>query len=50
MKETELIGGKDKEVHSNDRTFPVLERKDMTNWVCFMKEKIIMMQKIFTII
>ena len=39
MKETELIGGKDKEVHSNDRTFPVLERKDMTNWVCFYERK-----------
>ena len=35
MKETNLICGKDKELQPNERTFPVLERKDMTNWVCF---------------
>jgi hypothetical protein len=27
MKETKLIGGNNKEVHSNDRTFPVLKKK-----------------------
>jgi len=38
MKETKLIGGNNKEVHSNDRTFPVLKKKDMTNWICFYEK------------
>ena len=39
MKETELMGGKGKKVQQNDRTFPVLDKKDMTNWVCFYEAK-----------
>ena len=38
MEETKLIGGNNKVVHSSDRTFPVLEKKDMTNWVCFYEK------------
>ena len=38
MKETKLLGGNKKEVHSNDRTFPVLEKKNMTNWICFYEK------------
>ena len=38
MKETKLIGGNKKEVHSNDRTFPVLEKKNMSNWICFYEK------------
>ena len=37
MKETKLICGKDKQLQPNEKTFPVLERKNMTNWVCFYK-------------
>ena len=35
MKETKLVGGNNKRVKTNDRTFNVLEKKDMTNWICF---------------
>ena len=38
MKETKLIGGNKKEVHSNDRIFNVLEKKDMTKWLCFYEK------------
>ena len=38
MKETKLIGGNDKEVKSSDRTFPVLEKKNMKNWLCFYEK------------
>ena len=38
MKETKLIGGGKKEVHSSDRTFTVLEKKDMSNWLCFYEK------------
>ena len=38
MKETKLIGGGKKEVHSSDRTFNVLEKTDMTNWLCFYEK------------
>ena len=33
MKDTKLIGGNKKEVYSNDRTFPVLKKVDMSNWL-----------------
>ena len=35
MKDTKLVGGNNKEVRSNDRTFPVLLKTNMTNWLCF---------------
>ena len=38
MKDTKLIGGNNKEVHSNDRTFPVLKKSDLTNWLCFYEK------------
>ena len=27
-----------KKVHSKDRTFPILKKKDMTNWLCFYEK------------
>ena len=38
MKETKLIGEGKKIIKSNDRTFPILDKKDMTNWLCFYEE------------
>ena len=38
MKDTKLKGGNNKDVHSNDRTFPVLKKSDMTNWLCFYEK------------
>ena len=38
MKDTKLIGGNNKEVRSNDRTFPVLQKCNMTNWLCFYEK------------
>jgi len=39
MTETKLICGREKEIQPNEKTFPVLERKYMTNWVCFYESK-----------
>ena len=38
MKETKLIGGNNKPIKSNDRTFPVLEKVNMQNWLCFYEK------------
>jgi len=38
MKETKLIGGGNKAVKSNDRKFPVLEKVNMQNWLCFYEK------------
>ena len=38
IKETKLIDGNNKEVYPSDRTFPVLQKKDITNWVCFYEK------------
>ena len=38
MKETKLIAGGNKTVKSKDRTFPVLEKVDMQNWLCFYEK------------
>ena len=38
MKETELIGGRNKRVKARDRTFPVLNKKEMTKWICFYEK------------
>jgi len=35
MKEAILSDENDKIIHLRNRTFPVLKKKDMTNWVCF---------------
>ena len=43
MQETKLLAGKvkgkNKLVKSSDKTFPVLEKVNMTNWVCFYEKK-----------
>ena len=39
MEETKLLGGKNKTVKTTDRTFPVLDKVPMTNWVCFYDER-----------
>ena len=38
MNDTQLIGGKNKTVHARDKTFPVLKKKDMINWLCFYEK------------
>ena len=38
MKETKLIGGNNKDVKTSDRTFPVLEKVNMKNWLCFYEK------------
>ena len=38
MEETKLIGGGKKQVKSKDRTFPVLEKVNMQNWLCFYEK------------
>ena len=38
MEETRLIGGNKQEVYPSDRTFPILQKKDMTNWICFYEK------------
>ena len=38
MKQTKLVGGNGKEVRSSDRTFPVLEKANMKNWLCFYEK------------
>ena len=38
MDETKLIGGGKKQVKSKDRTFPVLEKVNMQNWLCFYEK------------
>ena len=38
MKDTKLVGGSNSEVSSKDKTFKVLKKSDLTNWVCFYEE------------
>ena len=38
MEETKLWSGNNKNIRSNENTFPVLQKKDMTNWI-FLYEK-----------
>ena len=38
MKETKLVGGGNKPVKTSDRTFNVLDKKNMTNWLCFYEK------------
>ena len=38
MEETKLCSGNNKNIRSNEITFPVLQKKDMTNWI-FLYEK-----------
>ena len=38
MKETKLIGGNNKQIKANEKKFKVLEKKDMSNWICFYEE------------
>ena len=39
MKDTKLIAGNHKEVHSKDRTFPVYKKKNLENWVCIYEKE-----------
>ena len=43
MHETKLLGGKvngkNKSIKSTDKTFPVLEKVPMTNWLCFYEKR-----------
>ena len=38
MNETQLVGGNNKIVHANNKTFPLLKKKDMINWLCFYEK------------
>ena len=38
MEDTKLIQAGKKEMHSSDRTFKVLEKKNMSKWLCFYHE------------
>ena len=38
MKETGLIAGNNAKITTKNRIFPVLEKKDMTSWICFYEE------------
>ena len=38
MNQTQLVGGNNKIVHANNKTFPLLKKKDMINWLCFYEK------------
>ena len=38
MNETQLVGGNNKIIHANNKTFPILKKKDMINWLCFYEK------------
>ena len=38
MNETQLVGGNNKIIHANNKTFPILVKKDMINWLCFYEK------------
>ena len=38
MKDTKLVGGSNTQVSSRDKTFKVLKKSDLTNWLCFYEE------------
>ena len=38
MNETKLIGGNNKSIKKNDKTFNVLKKKDMLSWLCFYEK------------
>jgi len=38
MKEVKLCSGNNKSIRSNEITFPVLEKKEMTNWIFFYEQ------------
>ena len=38
MKGTKLIGGNNKSINQGDKTFPILEKKEMINWLCFYEK------------
>jgi aubergine-like protein len=38
MKETKLIAGNNKKMNVRDKMFPVLNKKDMTSWICFYEK------------
>ena len=38
MNETQLVGGNNRIIHANNKTFPILVKKDMINWLCFYEK------------
>ena len=38
MKETKLIAGANKKIYARDKIFPVLNKKNMENWICFYEK------------
>ena len=38
MNETQLVGGNNRIIHTNNKTFPILVKKDMINWLCFYEK------------
>ena len=38
MDETKLIGGNNKQIKANEKKFKVLEKQDMSYWICFYEE------------
>ena len=38
MDETKLIGGNNKQIKANEKKFKVLEKQDMSYWICFFEE------------
>ena len=38
MKESKLIAGNNKKITPKDKVFPVLDKKDMTSWICFYEK------------
>ncbi|MBO6184133.1 MAG: hypothetical protein J6O88_05480, partial [Chryseobacterium sp.] len=38
MNETQLVAGNNKIIKANNKTFPILKKKDMKNWLCFYEK------------
>jgi len=38
MNETQLVAGNNKIIKANNKTFPILKKKDMINWLCFYEK------------
>ena len=39
MKEPKILAGKNKIISPSDRTFPLFQKKDMKNWLCFYEKE-----------
>ena len=38
MEETKLVGGNNEQIEANERKFKVLEKQDMSHWICFFEK------------